>query len=62
MHSQSKLALEVSYNSAIDYRAKCKLWDFDPEYPPDQQPFLLEPICMFVKEKKMTSDIATQEP
>ena len=29
------------------------------EYPPDQQPFLLEPICMFVREEKMTSDTAS---
>ena len=59
MHSQSKLGLKVCYNSAMDYRAKCELWDFDPEYPPEQQPFLLEPICVFVREEKMTSDMAS---
>ena len=43
----------------MDYGAKCELWDLDPEYPPDQQPFPLEPICMFVREEKMTSDTAS---
>jgi len=36
MHCQSKLELEVCYNSAMDCTAKCELWDFDPEYLTDQ--------------------------
>ena len=51
--------IEVRYNCAMDYGAKCELWDLDPEYPPDQPPFPLEPICMFVREEKMTSDTAS---
>lgn len=49
----------MRYNSVMDYRAKCELWKFDLEYPPDQQHFPFEPICMFVREEKMTSDMAS---
>jgi len=38
--------LEVRYNSAMDYGAKCELWDLDPDDPPDQQPFPLESTSM----------------
>lgn len=55
----NKQPLEVRYNSAMDYGAKCELWDLDPDDPPDQQPFPLESMCMFVREEKMTSDTAS---
>ena len=35
---------------------KSEIWKLQPDDLPDQQPFPLEPICMFVREEKMTSD------
>ena len=52
----NSLSLESRWNCAMDFGAKSEIWKLQPDDLPDQQPFPLEPICMFVREEKMTSD------
>jgi hypothetical protein len=43
-------------NEQCDSGAKQAIYDFDPDEGGQTQPLPLEPICVFVDDKKMTSD------
>ena len=51
-----ELSREAQLNAACDSGAKTMIWKQDITDLPPQKPFPLEPICMFVERKKMTSD------
>jgi hypothetical protein len=55
-----ELSPEAQLNAAsCDSGAKTMIWKHDITDLPPQQPFPLEPICMFVDGKKMTSDMGS---
>ena len=54
------LSLESRWNCAMDYGAKKEIWELDADNLPKQQPFPLEPICMYINNEKMTSDTGNQ--
>ena len=51
-----ELSREAQLNAACDSGAKTMIWKQDITDLPPQKPFPLEPVCMFVEGKKMTSD------
>jgi hypothetical protein len=51
-----ELSPETQLNAACDSGAKTMIRKQDITNLPPQQPFPLEPVCMFVEGKKMTSD------
>lgn len=55
-----ELERPAQWNCAMDFGAKKNLWDLDPEDLPRQEAFPHKPICMFVKDQKMTSDTGDQ--
>jgi len=54
-----ELSCEVQLNAACDFGAKTMIRKQDITNLPLQKPFPLEPICMFVEGKKMTSDMGS---
>lgn len=50
------LTLPSKWNCTMDFAAKNEIWKLDVDKLPYQEPFPLEPICMFVGREKMTSD------
>ena len=53
------LSCEAQLNATCDSGAKTMIRKKDITNLPPQQPFPLEPICMFVDGKKMTSDMGS---
>ena len=51
-----ELSCEAQLNAACDSGAKTMIRKQDITDLPPQKPFPLEPVCMFVEGKKMTSD------
>jgi hypothetical protein len=52
-----ELSREAQLNAACNAGAKAMLCSQDITHLPQQEPFPLEPLCMFVKGTKMTSDM-----
>jgi hypothetical protein len=51
-----ELSHEAQLNATCNAGAKAMIWKQDITDLPQQKPFPLKPICMFVEGKKMTSD------
>jgi hypothetical protein len=47
MEEYKNLSCPSQLNCTMDYHAKAILWNINPTEPPMQEPFPLEPVCVF---------------
>jgi hypothetical protein len=55
MEEYKNLSRPSQLNCTMDYHAKAILWNINPTELPMQEPFLLEPVCVFVDYRKITT-------
>ncbi len=60
-HQDDKVAYQdlsqpSQLNCSMDFYAKKTLWDLQPMHLPAQQPFPLEPVCIFTDARKISLD------
>ncbi len=58
--SYQDLSQPSQLNCLMDFYAKKTLWDLQPMHLPVQQPFLLEPVCIFADARKISVDMCHQ--
>jgi hypothetical protein len=56
MEEDKNLSHPSQLNCTMDYHAKAILWNINSTEPPMQEPFPLEPVCIFAGNRKITTD------
>jgi hypothetical protein len=56
MEEYKNLSRPSQLNCTMDYHSKAVLWNINPTDPPTQEPFPLEPVCVFAGNEKITTD------